>query len=288
MIRKILSNFLPIPSSHPNKVVRLLSYLDIFGIFEKDPFGNWLFLKRIIISVAVLPTFWRLAIANKLRVEGTHHINKLPNTNVFFISNHQTYFADVITFYHVFCSVKWGFGRVLIPIYLFAPRARTYYVAAKETMQTGLIPRLFSLAGAILVERSWRAKGENVQRSVDTSASDKVAEGLNFGWVVSFPQGTTSPYAPIRKGTAHIIKENNPIVVPVVINGFRRAFNKTGLGYKKRNTELTVRFKEPIYFTKDQTLDEITEIVKNIIEQDMPQQIAEWKAEEDSLKEANG
>lgn len=287
MISKILSNFLPIPNNSPNRLLRFLSHLDIFGLFERDPFGNWLFLKRIIIAVAVLPTFWRLAIANKLRIEGTQHIKKLPNTNVFFISNHQTYFADVITFYHVFCSVKWGFGRVLVPIYLLAPRARIFYVAAKETMQTGLLPRLFSLAGAILVERSWRAKGENVQRTVDTSASDKVAQGLDFGWVVSFPQGTTSPYAPIRKGTAHIIKENNPIVVPVVINGFRRAFNKTGLGYKKRNTELSVRFKEPIYFTKDQTLEEITEIVKNIIEQDMPQQIAEWKAEEESAKEAS-
>ncbi|MDP5121471.1 MAG: 1-acyl-sn-glycerol-3-phosphate acyltransferase [Spirosomaceae bacterium] len=284
---KILSNFLPIPNNHPNRFIRFLSYFDIFGLFEKDPFGNWLILKRIIVSAAVLPTFWRLAVANKLRIEGTEHIKNLPNTNVFFISNHQTYFADVITFYHVFCSVKWGFGRVLIPIYLLAPRARTYYIAAKETMQKGILPRLFSLAGAILVERSWRAEGENVQRTVDTSASDKVSLGLKFGWVVSFPQGTTSPYAPIRKGTAHIIKENNPIVVPVVINGFRRAFNKTGLGYKKRNTELSVRFKEPIYFTKEQTLEEITEIVKNIIEQDMPQQIAEWKAEEERTKDAN-
>jgi 1-acyl-sn-glycerol-3-phosphate acyltransferase len=287
MIFKILSNFLPIPSNHPNRVIRILSYFDIFGLFEKDPFGNWLILKRIIVSIAVLPTFWRLAIANKLRIEGSEHIKNLPNTNVFFISNHQTYFADVITFYHIFCSVKWGFGRVLIPFYMLAPRARTYYIAARETMQKGILPRLFSLAGAILVERSWRAEGEDVKRSVDTSASDKVAQGLSFGWVVSFPQGTTSPYAPIRKGTARIIKDNNPIVVPVVINGFRRAFNKTGLGYRKRNTELSVRFKEPIYFTKDQSLEEITEIVKNIIEQDMPQQIVEWKAEEERVKEAS-
>lgn len=287
MLLKILSNFKPIPNQHPNWWWRALSYIDIFGLFERDPFGNWLFIKRLIIIIAIIPTYWRLAVANKLRVEGTKNINKLPNQNVFFISNHQTYFADVITFYHVFCNVKWGFGRVLLPFYLLAPRARTYYIAARETMQTGIIPKIFSLAGAILVDRSWRAKGENVQRTVDTSASDKVSQGLQFGWVVSFPQGTTSPYAPIRKGTAHIIKENNPIVVPVVINGFRRAFNKTGLGYRKRNTELTVRFKEPIYFTKDQTLEEITEIVKNIIEQDMPEQIAEWKAEEERSKEIN-
>lgn len=274
---KVIQNFLPIPNNNPNPILRGLSYLDIFGIFEKDPFGNWLILKRIIILVAGFPTYWRLAVANKLKVEGTEHIENLPNQNVFFISNHQTYFADVITFYQIFCAVKWGFGNKLFPIYLFAPRARTFYVAAKETMQEGLIPKIFSLAGAILVERSWRAKGANVERSVDTSAGENVSKALKFGWVVSFPQGTTSPYAPIRKGTAHIIKENNPIVVPVVINGFRRAFNKTGLGYKKRNTELTVKFKEPIRFDESLTVEEITERVKNIIEQDMPERIARWK-----------
>jgi 1-acyl-sn-glycerol-3-phosphate acyltransferase len=278
MIR-IIKNFLPIPNNDPNPFFRYVSYIDIFGLFERDPFGNWLILKRFIILVAGLPTYWRLAVANQLKVEGAEYLEKLPNHNVYFISNHQTYFADVIAFYHIFCSVKWGFRNRVLPIALFAPRARTFYVAASETMKEGLIPKIFSLAGAILVERSWRAKGENVKRTLDTSAGDNVAMGLKFGWVVSFPQGTTSPYAPIRKGTAHIIKDNNPIVVPVVIDGFRRAFNKSGLNYKKRNTEIKVKFKEPIYFSPDATVEEITEVVKNIIEQNMPERIARWKNE---------
>lgn len=278
MIR-IIKNFLPIPNNDPNPFFRYVSYIDIFGIFERDPFGNWLILKRFIILFAGLPTYWRLAVANQLKVEGAEYLEKLPNQNVYFISNHQTYFADVIAFYHIFCSVKWGFRNRVLPVALFAPRARTFYVAASETMKEGLIPKIFSLAGAILVERSWRAKGENVKRTLDTSAGDNVAMGLKFGWVVSFPQGTTSPYAPIRKGTAHIIKDNNPIVVPVVIDGFRRAFNKSGLNYKKRNTEIKVKFKEPIYFSPDATVEEITEVVKNIIEQNMPERIARWKNE---------
>lgn len=278
MIR-IIKNFLPIPNNDPNPFFRYVSYIDLFGIFERDPFGNWLILKRIIILIAGIPTYWRLAVANQLKVEGAEYLEKLPNQNVYFISNHQTYFADVIAFYHIFCSVKWGFRNRVLPIALFAPRARTFYVAASETMKEGLIPKIFSLAGAILVERSWRAKGENVKRTLDTSAGDNVAMGLKFGWVVSFPQGTTSPYAPIRKGTAHIIKDNNPIVVPVVIDGFRRAFNKSGLNYKKRNTEIKVKFKEPIYFSPDATVEEITEVVKNIIEQNMPERIARWKNE---------
>jgi 1-acyl-sn-glycerol-3-phosphate acyltransferase len=278
MIR-IIKNFLPIPNNDPNPFLRYVSYIDIFGIFERDPFGNWMILKRFIIIFAGIPSFWRLAVANQLKVEGAEYLEKLPNQNVYFISNHQTYFADVIAFYHIFCSVKWGFRNRVLPIALLAPRARTFYVAASETMKEGLIPKILSLAGAILVERSWRAKGEKVKRSLDTSAGDNVAKGLKYGWVVSFPQGTTSPYAPIRKGTAHIIKDNNPIVVPVVIDGFRRAFNKSGLNYKKRNTEIKVKFKEPIYFSPDATVEEITEVVKNIIEQNMPERIARWKNE---------
>ena len=279
MIR-IIKNFLPIPNDDSNPFFRYVSYIDLFGIFERDPFGNWMILKRFIILIAGIPSFWRLAVANQLKVEGAEYLEKLPNQNVYFISNHQTYFADVIAFYHIFCSVKWGFRNRVLPIALLAPRARTFYVAASETMKEGIIPKIFSLAGAILVERSWRAKGENVKRTLDTSAGDNVALGLKFGWVVSFPQGTTSPYAPIRKGTAHIIKDNNPIVVPVVIDGFRRAFNKSGLNYKKRNTEIKVKFKEPIYFSPDATVEEITEVVKNIIEQNMPERIARWKNQE--------
>ena len=276
---RTLKNFLPIVNPEVKGWKRWFSYLDIFGLFQKDPFGNWLVFRRLIIFFAGWPTWWRIAMVNRLQMEGSKHLLNLPNTNVFFISNHQTYFADVISFYHIFCNAKWGMSKKLIPFYLFSPRARSFYVAAKETMQDGFLPRLFSLAGAILVERSWRAKGSNVQRDVDTSAGDNIEKGLKFGWVVSFPQGTTSPYAPVRKGTAHIIKENNPIVVPVVIDGFRRAFNKTGLGIKKRDTVLRVRFKEPIHFSKDKPLEEIVEEVTKIIEQNIPENILEWRKE---------
>lgn len=276
---KTLRNFLPDPPESRQGFKRFLSYIDLLGLFQTDPWGNSLFVKRLIIFIAGWPTYWRIAVANKLTIEGGDNLKKLPNSNVLFISNHQTYFADVITFYHIFCAVKWGMFRKLYPFYLFSPRGKTFYVAAKETMKSGFLPKMFSLAGAILVERSWRAKGENVQREVDSSAGENVEKGLNHGWVVTFPQGTTSPYAPIRKGTAHIIKHNNPIVVPVVIDGFRRAFNKTGLSYKKRNTNLKVRFKAPIYFTEDQSLEEIVKIVSDIIEQNIPENIAEWREE---------
>jgi hypothetical protein len=120
---KILKNFLPIPAKNTNIFIKTLSYFDVFGLFQKDPFGNWMVLKRMVIFIAGWPTYWRIAIANKLKIEGLENLKDLPNTNVFFISNHQTYFADVITFYHIFCNLKWGFGKKLMPIYLFSPRA---------------------------------------------------------------------------------------------------------------------------------------------------------------------
>ena len=48
-----------------------------------------------------------LNIVNKLEIAGMEHLQKLPKKNVLFVSNHQTYFADVISFLHIFCAVSW-------------------------------------------------------------------------------------------------------------------------------------------------------------------------------------
>lgn len=258
-----------------------LAWLDFLGLLERDPFGNSLFIKRIMISAIGWFTYWRFTVVNKTTIEGIEYLEELPENGVLFLSNHQTYFADVISFYHIFSSVKWGFKSTIVPpLYLLAPRARSYYVAASETMKAGIVPKLFGLGGALTVERSWRAEGQNVKRERDTSAADKVAQALDHGWVVSFPQGTTSPYAPIRKGTAHLVLENKPIVVPVVINGFRRAFDKKGLKFKKRNTNLSIRFKAPIQFDDSMSVEEIVEWVRKAIEQDVPEKMVWMKKEE--------
>lgn len=259
----------------PTKFSYLPSFLmplDILGLFECDPFGNSLLLRRMIIGIVGWLTYSRYTIVNRIQIEGTEHLENLPVNNVLFLSNHQTYFADVIAFFQIFCAVKWGFKNTLLPpVYLLGPRARQYYVAAAETMNKGLLPRILSQAGALTIERSWRADGRDVKREVDTSATDKIAQALEHGWVVSFPQGTTKSYAPVRKGTGHLVKNLNPIVIPVVINGFRRAFDKKGLRFKKRNTLLTVRFKAPLQISPDDTVDDIVAKVRHAIEQDMPE-----------------
>jgi 1-acyl-sn-glycerol-3-phosphate acyltransferase len=184
------------------------------------------------------------------------------------VSNHQTYFADVIAFLHIFSSVKWGkLNKLGVPYYLLNPFTRVNYVAAEETMRGSWISRFFTLAGALTVKRTWRPEGTEVRKGLDPSDTRKITRALQNNWVITFPQGTTKPFAPGRRGTALIIRQNKPIVVPVVINGFWRAFNKTGLKFKKKGVSLTVTFKKPLLIDYDQSSEIILEQVMDAIEQ---------------------
>lgn len=209
-----------------------------------------------------------LAMVNNIRIEGTEHLKGLPKNNVLFVSNHQTYFADVITFLHIFCAVKWRKeNRLGLPYYLLNPFTNVYFVAAEETMNGSLISRLFKMAGALTIKRTWRSDGKDIARNRDESDTQKIDEALDKSWVITFPQGTTKPFAPGRKGTAYIIKNNHPIVVPVVINGFWRAFSKTGLSFKKKGALLSIRFKEPLVIDYSKPVEEILDQVMHAIEQ---------------------
>ncbi len=224
-----------------------------------------------------------LALINKLQISGTEHLRKLPKKNVLFVSNHQTYFADVITFLHIFGAVKWRKqNRLGIPYYLLNPFTNVYYVAAEETMKGSWISRLFTLAGALTVKRTWRPEGTEVRKGLDPSDTRKITRALENNWIITFPQGTTKPFAPGRKGTASIIKMNRPIVVPVVINGFWRAFDKKGLRFKKKGVLLSVRFKPPMDIDYNAPAEAILAQVMDAIEQSksyMMKGAHHWKAE---------
>lgn len=224
--------------------------------------------RKIVYFFVGLFSYPGLAIVNKLKISGTEHFKDLPPKNVLFVSNHQTYFADVITFLHIFCAVKWGKNnRLGVPYYLLNPFTRVNYVAAEETMKGSFISRLFLLAGGLTVKRTWRAEGKEVRRGLDPSDTRKITRGLERNWVITFPQGTTKPFAPGRKGTALIIKQNKPVVIPVVINGFWRAFNKKGLKFKKKGTRLSVTFKEPLVIDFDAPSEVIMAQIMDAIEQ---------------------
>jgi 1-acyl-sn-glycerol-3-phosphate acyltransferase len=229
---------------------------------------NFNLVRKIIYFIVGLVSYPGLVVINKLKISGTEHLKKLPRNNVLFVSNHQTYFADVITFLHIFCAVKWGkMNRLGIPYYLLNPFTRVNYVAAEETMKGSWISRLFAMAGALTVKRTWRKEGTEVRQSLDPSDTRKIQRALEKNWIITFPQGTTKPFAPGRKGTAYIIKQNKPIVVPVIINGFWRAFNKKGLKFKKKGILLSVTFKEPLVIDYDASSEIILAQVMDAIEQ---------------------
>lgn len=229
---------------------------------------NFRLVRKIVYALVGIFSYPGLALVNKLKIRGTEHIEKLPTRNVLFVSNHQTYFADVITFLHIFCAVKWRKrNRLGVPYYLLNPFTNVFYVAAEETMKGSWISRLFTLAGALTVKRTWKKDGSEVRRGLDPSDTRKIERALSDSWVITFPQGTTKPFAPGRKGTAYIIKHCRPVVVPVVINGFWRAFNKKGLKFKKTGTLLSVTFKKPLEIDYEASAEVILQQVMDAIEQ---------------------
>jgi 1-acyl-sn-glycerol-3-phosphate acyltransferase len=206
---------------------------------------------------------------NKLEIEGSEILRNLPDNNVLFVSNHQTYFADVVAMFHVFNASLSGREDTIKNIgYLWRPKLNLYFVAAKETMQDGLLPKILAYAGSVSIERTWRAEGKDVNRQVKMSDVNSIALALEDGWVITFPQGTTRPWKPIRRGTAHLIKQNKPIVVPIVIDGFRRSFDRKGLRIKKRGILQSMEIKEPLDIDYDAiSVADLVEKLEYAIEQ---------------------
>jgi 1-acyl-sn-glycerol-3-phosphate acyltransferase len=238
-------------------------------MFKKNPFGHYLILKKWLIRYLGFMTHRRYRGFNQLKIEGSEIIKSLPEKNVLFISNHQTYFADVVAMFHVFnASLSGRIDSIKNVGYLWNPKLNIYYVAAKETMKSGLLPRILAYAGSISIERTWREKGKTIKRQVKMSDITNIGVALDDGWVVTFPQGTTRPFKPVRKGTAHIIKHYKPIVIPIVIDGFRRSFDKKGLMIKKRGILQSMIIKEPLEFDFDnESIESILEKIEYAIEQ---------------------
>ena len=73
------------------------------------------------------------------------------------------------------------------------------------------------------------------------------------------------------------------MVIPVVIQGFWRAFNKKGLKFKKKGVQLSVTFKPALQIDYDAPAEKILEQIMDAIEQSkkfMMQGAHHWKMEE--------
>ena len=118
---------------------------------------------------------------NDLKIEGSEIIKSLPDKNVLFVSNHQTYYADVVAMFHVFNASLSGRNNSIKNVgYLWKPKLNIYYVAAKETMKSGLLPRLLSYAGSVSIERTWRDGQNEVNRNVKMSDISNIGMALDL------------------------------------------------------------------------------------------------------------
>lgn len=233
---------------------------------KKNIFGQTIFLKRLIIGFVGLITH-RTFRSKRFEIKGSKNLVNLPNTNVLFVSNHQTYFYDVIAMLHVFnSSVKGRIDSVKKPKYLVSPKTNLYYIASLETMKKSIITKLLTYAGAVLVQRSWRDSGESVSRDIRSEDPDKIKLALKDGWVITFPRGTTDNSKPIRKGTAHIIKNNDPLIVPINLIGFKDVFQRNGLKVINRKKFFSIEIMKPLQtdMTK-KSIEEITIELEKLI-----------------------
>ena len=212
--------------------------------------------KRLMFVALGLFDWVRFAVFNRITYAGREHLAGLPPTGVLLVANHLTYYVDVLAIHHAIAG-----GRCS-PFDGFRANLDVGFIAAFETLnERGLVPRLFNYCGAVLVRRTWREGDREVKRPIDPADLERIGEALRRGWLITFPQGTTTPGAPVRKGTAHLIREHHPIVVPVRVDGFDRAFDRKGLRRIGRDIPLSVRFGAPLEIGPDASVERIIEIL---------------------------
>jgi 1-acyl-sn-glycerol-3-phosphate acyltransferase len=202
----------------------------------------------------------RFGLLNRLSCEGREHLKGLPNAGVLLVANHLTYYMDVLALHHALL------GSRCSPLDGFRARFNVRFVVAFETLsERGILPRVFKYAGAVLIRRTWKHGDQDVQRSVDPGDLARIGEALRDGWLITFPQGTTTPGAPVRKGTAHIIRQHRPVVVPVVLEGIDKAFAKKGFRRIARGVDLRIRFGAPLAFAEHESVEVICERIAEAI-----------------------
>lgn len=230
---------------------------------SKNVFGQSVWMKKKIFQVVGKLVRWYLLKPNRVVISGSDVLTQIPEQNVLFVANHQTIFTDVIAMFHaMFASLNGQIDSIEDSSYLKNPKVNVYYVAARETMEKGLLPPILALAGAVTVDRTWRKGEEMIKREVNPDDTKSIGMAIRDGWVVTFPQGTTRAGAPVRKGTAHLIRQHKPVVIPVRVDGFRKAFDKTGLKRLQKGTELSLKFGQPLAI--DYENDSVEAVVKKI------------------------
>lgn len=226
-------------------------------------------LKRLLFTVLGAFNWVRFAVFNRLTYEGREHLAGLPKAGVLLVCNHLTYYIDVLALHHAVAGPRCS------PFDGLRANLDMEFIAATETLNDrGWLPRIFKYTGAVMIRRTWRQGEKEVQRAVDPADLERIGAALKRGWLVTFPQGTTTPGAPVRKGTAHIIRQHAPVVVPVILRGFEKAFQKKGFRRIGRGVELSIRFAAPLPIGPEDSVEKILEVISQAIGAPSPAEAA--------------
>ena len=81
--------------------------------------------------------------------------------------------------FHVFnASLKGRDDSIKNIGYIWNPKLNLYYIAAGETMRSGILPKIFAYTGSVSIDRTWRSAGENVNRQVKMSDISNISKAL--------------------------------------------------------------------------------------------------------------
>lgn len=192
------------------QIVRSLPGIASSSELEQNFFDRWI-RRGLIAGLGMGFTVPYFRLLNRVHVEGGSILRHLPRRNVVFLSNHQTYFLEAIAFYDLV------YVRHHFP--LESPLLR--FSAAEETMKQSVLTSLLNKAGGVTLKRSFRDAGVDVNRPVDLDGADRVIGGIETGWLLHFPAGTTRRGAPFRIGVTHLLHRTKAIAVPMRVEGFR-------------------------------------------------------------------
>ena len=155
----------------------------------------------------------------------------------------------------------------ICPVLLITPYRPAPLVSfVFANIPASLISKILSYAGSILIKRTWREAGKEITRNIRSEDFDNIIKALNDGWVITFPRGTTDNSKPVRSGTAYIIKQTNPIVIPVKIDGFVDVFERNSLKIKNKTKPFSIKFGNALKFHDNESIESITNQIEKIID----------------------
>ena len=91
---------------------------------------------------------------------------------------------------------------------------------------------------------------------------------INYNYLLNIPMNEKFITSGPQKRMNNLIKTFKPIVVPIVIDGFRRSFDKKGIRIKKKDILQSMEIKKPLDIDYDKySVEEIIEKIEYAIEQ---------------------